>query len=358
MSVNNRHFGSGVTISATETVLGGIQIPKIWASPPETPAPTRFLRRIRDKRKSNPGTLVASDELGRALPRQSMPASAEDLIGCLRRGRNQDGGWGYYAGKRSRLEPTVWAALALPDEADALERWPSRSGLLLEQPGGDPNYGFHGLALLAMLANGRRRAQGSSLDPLFAAVERAKGVRLPPSSTSNRQDNSLQGWSWIPETFSWVEPTAWCMLALKKRRRTSPSSPAASARIEEAERLLINRSCVAGGWNYGNADVMGKDLRAYVPTTAIALLAMQDRRDHPVIRRSADYLTEHAMSERSGTALALASIALAVYGRRDDAVRLALAQQLPVTIALGNHAAMAMAAYALAPDGTHAAFTI
>ena len=32
-----------------------------------------------------------------------------DLIG----GRNADGGWPYYRGKASRLEPTAWSAIAL-----------------------------------------------------------------------------------------------------------------------------------------------------------------------------------------------------------------------------------------------------
>src|SRR5262247_1008514 len=104
--------------------------------------------------------------------------------------------------------------------------------------------------------------------------------------------------------------------------------------------------------------VLGKDLRPYVPTSAIALLALQHRRDHPVVERSVDYLEKHATSERSGTALALALLALRVHGRRDDAVRSALIAQLPVTMTLQNHAAVALAAYALSSEQTYAAFTL
>jgi hypothetical protein len=253
------------------------------------------------------------------------------------------------------------AAFALSGTADAgatataLHRWPSTDGLLLERAGGGPNYGFHGLALLAMCAGHVEHASGTG--SLVAGLQRVKGVRLEPSTTSSRQDNTLQAWSWIPETFSWVEPTAWCILSLKKWART-PFTGVDSARLDEAERLLINRSCVIGGWNYGNADVMGKDLQPYVPTTAIALLAMQNRRDHPVVERSADYLERQATRERSGTALALALIALRVYGRRGDAVRSALIEQLPVTMAFRNHAAIALASYALIPEQTYAAFTL
>jgi hypothetical protein len=285
----------------------------------------------------------------------------DDLAAALRRGRNADGGWGYYPGKSSRLEPTALAALAFADTGDgaaaasALHRWPSTDGLLLERESGAPNFGFQGLALLAMCACHVEHASGTA--SLTAGLQRVKGVRLEPSGTSSRQDNSLQAWSWIPETFSWVEPTAWCMLALKQRARR-PLSGVDPARLDEAERLLINRSCVSGGWNYGNADVMGKDLRPYVPTTAIALLAMQNRRDHPVVERSVDYLEKEATSERSGTALALALIALRVYGRSDDAVRSALITQVPTTIALQNHASIALAAYALNPEQSCAAFTL
>ena len=75
-----------------------------------------------------------------------------ELKASLVRARNADGGWGYFAGKSSRLEPTCWALLAIGDEAsaDVLKQWPSENGLLLERAGGTPNFGFHGLALLAL----------------------------------------------------------------------------------------------------------------------------------------------------------------------------------------------------------------
>ena len=33
--------------------------------------------------------------------------------------------------------------------------------------------------------------------------------------------------------------------------------------------LLADRACRGGGWNYGNANVLGQDLHPYVPTTAV-----------------------------------------------------------------------------------------
>ena len=289
-----------------------------------------------------------------------MSTSTDDLSEFLLRGRNPDGGWGYYPGKSSRLEPTALAVLALHETrpgaggAAALQRWPTSDGLLLERTGGEANYAFHGLALLTMLACGVEHTSGNAA--LLRGLQRAKGVALEPS-THSRQDNALQAWSWIADTFSWVEPTAWCLLSLKKWSR-QPGALVDSSRMDEAERLLIDRSCLRGGWNYGNSNMLGQELEPYVPTTAIGMLAMQDRLANPIVERSLNYLEEHAISERSGTALALALLALRACGRRDDEVRAALMDQLAVTTAFGNHAAIALAVCALGPEQTHAAFTL
>jgi hypothetical protein len=273
----------------------------------------------------------------------------------LIRGRNSDGGWPYYAGKASRLEPTAWAALALqdehvPDAARALAAWPSNQGLLLEHRGGGPNFGFHGLALLALDAFDLEHAAGTA--SLVAGLQRVKGIALSAPS-GGRQDNSLQAWSWIADTFSWVEPTGWCLLALKKRRRTAPGD-VDDARVTEAERLLINRVCTTGGWNYGNPDMLGKDLHAYVPTTALGVLAMQDRQDEEAVRRSVDFLAGQATSEPSASALALAVLALQACKRDAQHVRRRLIEQLPMTLEIGHHAAIAMAVVALSTEPSSA----
>jgi hypothetical protein len=287
------------------------------------------------------------------------PISVGELSGFLRQGRNGDGGWGYYAGKASRLEPTCWALLALRGEqantdATVLAQWPTRDGLLLERQGGDSNYAFHGLALLTLLARGQDHSLGNA--NLAAGMERVKGLTFEDSPYF-RQDNKLIGWSWVAGTFGWVEPTAWCLLALKKWARV-PGAQADAGRIDQAERLLLDRVCKPAGWNYGNSNALGQDLQPYVPTTAIALLAMQDRRADSTIARSVTFLEEQALSERSGSSLALAAEALSVYRRPAASVRKALVDQLPVTVAFANHAAIATALCALRTDHADTAFTL
>ena len=282
-----------------------------------------------------------------------MQMNTRNLTDRLIAGQNDDGGWGYYRGKKSRLEPTCWAALSLANGAGdqhalrvALQEWPSRGGLLLEHAGGEPNYAFHGLALIALHAAGIEHRDGNIV--LAGALQRMKGVAFPPSDI-NRQDNSIQGWSWIDGTFSWVEPTAWCLFALKTCALRGPFR-VDPERERDAERLLVDRSCAGGGWNYGNSNMLGKELVPYVPTTAVALLAMRDRGSEPIVSQGLSFLDRHATFERSAMALGLASRALAAYGRDTEPVRSALSEQLSITVALGNHAAMAAALYALSSN--------
>ena len=274
----------------------------------------------------------------------------------LLRARNADGGWGYQAGKASRLEPTCWAILALGSmlERKVLEQWPCADGLLLERHGGGPNYAFHGQALIVLRALNLEHAAGNAT--LLAAVQRVKGTGLPASNI-NRQNNSLQGWSWIDRTFSWVEPTAWCLLALKQWSAT-PGAVGDRTRIVVAEQLLVDRCCAKGGWNYGNANMLGQDLKAFVPTTAVTLLSLQDRQSLPEVARSVAFLEREATSERSGTALALALMALRAYGRSTGAVRDALVAQLPTTLALGKIASAALSLYALSEADRYAAVVL
>jgi hypothetical protein len=274
----------------------------------------------------------------------------------LLRARNADGGWGYQAGRASRLEPTCWASLALARtlEHTVLEQWPCVEGLLLERTGGAPNYAFHAQALIALRALNLEHAAGHRT--LLAALQRVKGTALPPS-TINRQDNSLQAWSWIDGTFSWVEPTGWSLLALKQWS-ARPGAVADRTRIVVAERMLVDRCCAQGGWNYGNGNMLGQDLKPFVPTTAIALLSLQDRQSLPEVVQSVAFLEREATSERSGTAFALALMALRAYGRSTDALRDAMLAQIATTLNLGKVTSVAMSLYALSEGERHAAVVL
>jgi hypothetical protein len=299
------------------------------------------------------------------------------LFDALKDSANASGGWGYQPDKASRLEPTCWALLAMAQSPLKTETTHHRAfvekcirsgGYLVEDPKWPTNAAFNALVAFTWLYH-REFVAEEKLRAVLNWLVAAKGVPAPQISIY-RQDNSLQGWSWLDATFSWVEPTAWGMLALQKAIRTGflPEAPA-RARIAEAERLLIDRSCRNGGWNFGNANVMGQDLFPHVPTTAIALLALQQRREEPAVARSLAFLESHWNDESSTLALGLSLICLRTYSRPTDAIRsqlLALENKRSELMTaqsggaqqLQNSHALAVALTALTLKDNDAVFTI
>lgn len=285
-----------------------------------------------------------------------------DLIETLHahlRGNANAGGWPYQAGKSSRIEPTCWALFALAGVDAAglsentatdvsqhlayLRSLQASTGFLVETDPSLVNIAANAMALIALRALGGSEYSDSA-QRLETALVSLKGVRL--AEPDAKQDNTLQGWPWVRDTFSWVEPTAWVLLALKLETR-AVGAVAREARQTEAERLLLNRMCVGGGWNYGNASTLGQDLRAYVPTTAVALMALQNHRDGASVRQSLKTLIEQRVSERGSMSLALASLCLNLYGAPVDSLDDALMIAAERSVSTGNVLAVAMALFAL-----------
>jgi hypothetical protein len=230
--------------------------------------------------------------------------------------------------------------VSIGDVLTLFDRWPRRDGLFVDGAGGI-NVAFNGLAAI-VLAPALERPIARELE---AALVRSKGVVIPPS-TINRQNNALQGWAWTSDTFSWVESTATCLLGVKRLSRP-PRAADVQSRIAEAERLLADRVCRDGGWNHGNANMLGKELPAYVPTTALALLSLHDRPNDPAVVRSVAYLNRSRLAESGALALALARIALGVYGIEAHDVEMALAGEWDRSTFVGNLHATGLALYAL-----------
>ena len=273
--------------------------------------------------------------------------------------RNPDGGWGYHAGKASRLEPTSWALLAIARadgraaDIDVLLKWPTDRQWLVDLPGAPANISFNGLAALSLMDH-PSGAKGAVL--LAGLILGEKGKRLE-QSTVFRQDNSLQAWPWVDGTFSWVEPTCWCLLLTKKMR--TQLGPKADERIGVAEAMLRDRACSDGGWNYGSSNVYGQELFPYVSTTALGLIAMQDRRTDPIVTSALHKLESGYATESTPMALALTVIALEAHARPRDAPRALLSKRLSESAIDTSTLARAMSLYALA-DSTngHATFRI
>ena len=278
------------------------------------------------------------------------------LIASLHQHRNADGGWPYYAGRKSRLEPTAWALLATGSAVTStpLGTWQHVDGFFVEPATGEVNIAFNALAVLC--ANGVAGSSSAMSDKVMEALIESRGVAVAPHPHA-RQDSSLRAWSWTTGAFSWVEPTAWALLALK---RWATPAAAVNARIATGEKVMCDRACPGGGWNYGNAEVYGKALPGHVPPTAIGIMALQDRVSEPVVGDAVAFIERQALLEGSTTALALSQLALSAVGRVPSRLVDALAAHASRTEAFGNIASIAMAAYALgcAQSGTPSAFML
>ena len=223
-----------------------------------------------------------------------------DLFAALSRARNADGGWAYSSGKRSRIEPTCWALLALSQassesaQLDVLSRWPRNSNWLIDISGAPPNHAFNAIAALTLLQSASTEL---AAEPIVRRLIASKPVTFGPDPVV-RQDSTLEAWSWTDGTFSWVEPTAWCVLLLKQRLARGPY-PDAARRVHVGEQMLIDRAIRGGGWNYGNANVYGKELPPYVQTTALALLALQNQQSEPAVSQGLERLQRDVLTDRS-----------------------------------------------------------
>ena len=131
-----------------------------------------------------------------------------------------------------------------------------------------------------------------------------------------RFDPDKFGWPWLPDTNSWVVPTAFAIRAL-----TQPggrSSEASKRRVELGIQMLLDRCCPDGGWNAGNGIVYGSPMAPHPDDTAIALLALSSYAREPVVTASLDWLTSVAPNLSAPWSLAWSILALATHQRPID----------------------------------------
>jgi hypothetical protein len=296
----------------------------------------------------------------------ALSAIADRLLGA----QNPDGGWPARAGGPSNTEATSLALLAcgaLPDGAgsaaserglDWLERRQRDDGsfaLTGDLPGSSWTTS---LAVLALAGEAERRPAARhrarrGADWLLEEEGREPSwwVRLLrgafPRERGRGLDPYLTGWPWTSGAFSWVEPTAYALIALK-RLRPELEPERAAARIEEAEHMIYDRMCGGGGWNYGNSRVLGEDLWPYADSTAIALISLQDRRSHAANQQSVSALRRMLERNDSGLALGWSLLCLQLYGEQTSDLVVRLERSFEARGFLGETRALAVATLALA----------
>lgn len=267
---------------------------------------------------------------GAAVGAVTSASVLESAITLLQRGQNPDGGWGVEKGTQSNTEATSFAVMALAgvDGAAVARRVEQGVVWLLRRQRADGGWPLSedladgswttALAVSALVgfdAYRERAARGGQW--LLRQEGRTLGwvasilYRVSPQSLATRLNPDLKGWSWTAGAFSWVEPTSYALIALK---RLGLAHGAARARIREGERLLYDRMCEGGGWNYGNSQVLGVSLPPYPDTTAVALIALHDRRSEDANRLSLRALEKMLGEVHSGLALGWSILCFAMYG--------------------------------------------
>lgn len=242
-------------------------------------------------------------------------------LNALRQSQNSDGGWGYFAGKASWLEPTAYAALALAGEPAADRAWKLLSSWQLPDGSWKPsaavnvsNWGTSLCTTIAMtrnewgvpLRNGVNWLVGSSgVESTWINIVAARlGL------VKQERDIGLKSWPWKPGNSGWVEPTAHALVALKQAS-AKLSSGELRERIKMGEAQLLDVRSRDGGWNYGSPAALGEDLPSYPETTALALVALQGRND---LGKAFDLAVRQIGETPSPLARAWLTIAMRLHG--------------------------------------------
>ena len=293
----------------------------------------------------------------------------DEAIELLSQSQNRDGGWGAVFGKQSNTESTALGLLALRSLENSsanpavrkAEYWLSSS----QKSDGSWPYGAGATAsswstALAVIALSDSGVEGERLvragDWILAQEGSKPGIlaklilALSFQKKAIHLNDDLIGWSWTANSFSWVEPTSYCLLAIKKIK-SRLSAKTFKERVDQAELMIYDRMCEGGGWNYGNAAVYGDPLWPYPDITALVLIALQDHRERNQNQVSLRILAKVAETTDSGLALGWSSICLSLYGHDNSGLKQRLHQRFVRTKFLNETKPIALSILA-AGDGS------
>jgi len=214
-----------------------------------------------------------------------------------------DGGFALFEKGNYRPDATAWAILSLESlnkEATVVDHARSRlkedqdkDGRISVQKGLSAAYWTTSIAALAWHGEpAYQEAYKLSINFLISTFGKSS-----PKKSYIGHDTTLKGWPWIEGTHSWVEPTALAILALKSAGYEK------NYRVTEALQLILDRQLPHGGWNYGNTNIFGQELRADSYSTGITLYALAGSIDRKDIQKSIGYLQKRVEKDRTPLSL-------------------------------------------------------
>ena len=293
------------------------------------------------------------------------------LLDELTRRQLPSGGWATSTtSKQVALEPSCLAALALQLRSerayrvqDFLLRVQNPNGSWPAFLGDDPDGGWvTSLALIALrdyVPGIPARLRGFHWLLKFAGKESNWFWKRKFRTTDRhvRFNPEKYGWPWFPDTVSWVVPTSFAVLALNQLACTFGELAHIPARLNLGVEMLIDRTCPSGGWNAGNGVVYGAELAPHVDDTAVALLALSERKQHPIIQSGVLWLEGTIQDLRSPWSMAWAVLALAAHGKPIESLLTCLTG-LPGLSDLADTSTLAVVALALDSHATLSALGV
>ena len=289
----------------------------------------------------------------------------DETVRLLLQHQNSDGGWGSVKGKVSNTECTAFAVMAL-ESVQPKELAPKiQNGLrwLLRQQKGDGSWPLNdvtsggswstAIVLLCLSAFPEQREHALKAAEWALAQEGKRFgwiasliVWFTGQKEVNKINMDLKGWPWAAGTFSWVEPTSYFLIGLKKMKSALRGTEI-DDRIRQGELLIYDRVCEGGGWNYGNSKIYGEALWPYPDITALALIALQDHRNAEINIKSLQELEKNLKEVESGLALSWSIICFSLYGRNVSEWRKLLVKSFERTGFLGETKALALSILAM-----------
>lgn len=244
--------------------------------------------------------------------------------------QHESGGWGFHTDYKPALEPTAAVLLSLSGVEKARQSFDRGLGWLLEAQNPDGGWGYTlgdtestWLTAWAVLTLGK---VGKKDEPFHNGKAWLLGERTFQQEASEQVEAvfgpeaargpASQSWPWLPGEATWVEPTAFSLLALAQAELSGDER----VRIEAGLAYLQERRCPGGGWSVGDPIMFSQSLPARVQQTACVALAFSAYSPELIHPEDLQRLGEGMQQEGGAMALSWGLLAFRSLGKLDLAL--------------------------------------